>query len=208
MFRAVLTNAWARATRAVALALGAAPALLLASPLGVDATLPHTAPKEAHKADVPEASGSPPKLHGTLVQTHTQVHAALSDAEPTEAGFEALLFDRATGEHRAFDPRLLGLLRQLCAQHAPCRVELVSGFRSPKLNEMMRKKGRHVASHSQHSLGHAVDFRIVPPGSTKGIDPRLLEKEIRALSWDGGVGVYPLATDWFVHADVGRNRRW
>jgi uncharacterized protein YcbK (DUF882 family) len=85
---------------------------------------------------------------------------------------------------------------------------LVSGFRSPKLNEMMRKKGRHVASHSQHSLGHAVDFRIVPPGSTKGIDPRLLEKEIRALSWDGGVGVYPLATDWFVHADVGRNRRW
>ena len=87
-------------------------------------------------------------------------------------------------------------------------MELVSGYRSPKLNEMLRKKGHHVASHSQHSLGHACDFRIVPEGARVGIDPRVLEKEIRALGWQGGVGVYPTAGDWFVHADVGANRRW
>ena len=40
------------------------------------------------------------------------------------------------------------------------------------------------------------------------IDPRVVEGEIRALGWDGGVGVYPTHDDWFVHADVGRNRRW
>jgi uncharacterized protein YcbK (DUF882 family) len=84
----------------------------------------------------------------------------------------------------------------------------VSGYRSAKLNESMRKKGHHVASHSQHSLGHAVDFRIVPGGEIKGVDPRVLEKEIRDLGWEGGVGVYTISSDWFVHADVGKNRRW
>jgi uncharacterized protein YcbK (DUF882 family) len=73
---------------------------------------------------------------------------------------------------------------------------------------MLRKKGHQVASHSQHSLGHAVDFRVVLPGETKGIDPRTLEKEIRGLGWDGGVGVYTGSGDWFVHADVGKNRHW
>jgi uncharacterized protein YcbK (DUF882 family) len=91
---------------------------------------------------------------------------------------------------------------------APPRIELVSGYRSPKLNEILRKKGHHVASHSQHSKGHACDFRIVPQGATKALDPRVVEKEIRALGWDGGVGVYPTQGDWFVHADVGPNRRW
>jgi uncharacterized protein YcbK (DUF882 family) len=73
---------------------------------------------------------------------------------------------------------------------------------------MLRKKGHNVASHSQHSLGHAVDFRIVPPGDEKGIDPYTLEREIRELGWVGGVGTYPSKSDWFVHADVGPHRRW
>jgi uncharacterized protein YcbK (DUF882 family) len=88
------------------------------------------------------------------------------------------------------------------------RIEIVSGYRSEKLNEMLRKKGHHVASKSQHSLGHAVDFRIVLPGAEKGIDPRQLERDIRGLGWQGGVGVYLLEGDWFVHADVGPQRGW
>ncbi len=40
------------------------------------------------------------------------------------------------------------------------------------------------------------------------MDPRAIEQEIRGLGWDGGVGVYLLSTDRFVHADVGPNRRW
>ncbi len=102
----------------------------------------------------------------------------------------------------------MGLLRQLAAKHPGSRIELVSGYRSWKLNEMLRKKGHHVASHSQHSLGHACDFRIVPPGAERALDPLVVEKEIRDLGWQGGVGVYPTTADWFVHADVGANRRW
>jgi uncharacterized protein YcbK (DUF882 family) len=151
-------------------------------------------------------------LVATLVQTHTDERVLLDEAEPSGERFAALLADRVTGASRAMDPRLLDLLRRLGTMHqtelGSPRIELVSGYRSPKLNEMMRKKGHHVASHSQHSLGHAVDFRVVLPGETKGIDPRTLEREIRGLGWDGGVGVYTLKDDWFVHCDVGPRRTW
>ncbi len=148
-------------------------------------------------------------LLGTLVQTHTDERVPLDALSPSNARFASLLSDRVTGERHDFDPRLLGLLRALGKKHPLARFELVSGYRSPKLNEMMRKKGHHVASHSQHSLGHAVDFRVVLPDAERGIDPRILEREIRDLGWEGGVGVYTaISSDWFVHADVGRNRRW
>jgi uncharacterized protein YcbK (DUF882 family) len=153
-------------------------------------------------------AGDDPPLLATLAQVHTGEHVPLDDTTPTQARFSALLSDRATGDAHDLDEHLLGLLRQLAAKHPGSRIELVSGYRSWKLNEMLRKKGHHVASHSQHSLGHACDFRIVPPGAERALDPLVVEKEIRDLGWQGGVGVYPTTADWFVHADVGANRRW
>jgi uncharacterized protein YcbK (DUF882 family) len=149
-----------------------------------------------------------PELLATLVQVHTGERAALDADTPTQDRFDTMLEDRATGEKHGLDEHLLGLLRQLAARHPGSRIELVSGYRSWKLNEMLRKKGHHVASHSQHSLGHACDFRIIPPGADEGLDPRVIEREIRALGWEGGVGTYPTKGDWFVHADVGRKREW
>lgn len=188
----------------------AAFAALVVSPSGVDARVE----RGMGLANKKEAAGPRTSVHeahpllATLVQTHTDERVVLDEASPSNERFSALLADRVTGERHAFDPRLLELLRALAKKYPASRIELVSGYRSPKLNEMMRKKGHHVASHSQHSLGHAVDFRIVPAGADRGLDPRALEKEIRDLGWDGGVGVYPLSSDWFVHADVGKNRRW
>lgn len=217
-----------RATVALVASLAAA---CVSSPAGVDAKLPSSSGLASKKA-VPSAAASPLALPplpapglpvtpspetetlgvhpllATLVQTHTDERVPLDEVNPTQERFSALLADRVTGEKHPFDPKLLELLRALARRHPAARIELVSGYRSPKLNEMMRKKGRHVASHSQHSLGHAVDFRIVPGGDTRGIDPRLLEKEVRDLGWEGGVGVYTTASDWFVHCDVGRLRRW
>jgi uncharacterized protein YcbK (DUF882 family) len=149
-----------------------------------------------------------PPLLATLDQVHTGEHVPLDEQTPTQARFDTLLSDRVTGDQKELDARLLGLLRQLASHHPGARIELVSGYRSWKLNEMLRKKGHHVASHSQHSLGHACDFRIVPPDAGVALDPRVVEREIRDLGWDGGVGVYPTTADWFVHADVGRERRW
>ncbi|MDB5215063.1 MAG: putative exported protein [Myxococcaceae bacterium] len=192
--------------------LSSAPAVLVASPSGVDARVEHgsgLASKKATAVAVDVAPAPEPlPLLATLVQTHTDERVPLDDALPTPERFAALLADRVTGERHAFDPRLLELLRALARSHPGARIELVSGYRSAKLNEAMRKKGHHVASHSQHSLGHACDFRIVLPGEPRGLDPRTLEKEIRDQGWTGGVGVYPLSSDWFVHADVGPLRRW
>ncbi len=155
-----------------------------------------------------KAAEQSPSLFATLVQVHTGEHVALGDDGPTRARFDQLLADRTTGELRVLDPRLLDLLRGLAQQMPGARIELVSGFRSPKLNERLRKKGHNVASHSQHSLGQAVDFRIVPEGDVEPIDPLAIEKLVRDLGWEGGVGVYPIKSDRFVHADVGPMRRW
>ncbi len=216
-----------RLAAGLAAALGAA---LVTSAVGVDATVSRSsglASKKAARVAIEAADTTnagellegdpstafvapvaPPSLLGTLVQTHTDERVPLDDRSPTPERFARLLADRVTGERKEFDPRLLELLRSLGRRHPGARFELVSGYRSPKLNEMMRKKGRHVASHSQHSLGHAVDFRLVVEPQTRGMDPRDLEKEIRDLGWQGGVGVYTSKSDWFVHADVGKLRRW
>ena len=79
------------------------------------------------------------------------------------------------------------------------RVEVVSGYRSDKLNEGLRKKGRHVARHSQHVLGNAIDYRLV------GVDALRLHQWVLA-SHHGGVGFYPV--NQFVHVDAGPPRRW
>ncbi len=187
-------------------------ASLSASTLAADPALPEAsvshgegrATKKGPATDEPDAW----PLLATLDQVHTGERVALDPLSPSQARFDELVADRVTGDKHPLDERLLLLLRALAAEHPGSRIELVSGYRSPKLNEMLRKKGHHVASHSQHSLGHACDFRIVPPGHELALDPRVVEGEIRALGWDGGVGVYPTHDDWFVHADVGRNRRW
>lgn len=199
---------------AAVLSLTVARSLAVASPpvsLSAAAYAPnaaYTLNRKQAPSDAAEESKSETCPLATLYETHTEERLLVSCDEPSQERFAELLRDRTVGEARDFDPRLLGLLRSLIEKHPGARVELVSGYRSPKRNEMMRKKGRHVASHSQHSLGHAVDFRIVPSGAERGIHPRELEKEIRGLGWKGGVGVYTLTTDWFVHADVGKERRW
>ena len=103
----------------------------------------------------------------TLFNVHTgEAVAALERRAELSTRFSDVLADRVTGSRIELDPRLLELLRQIALRNPGVRIELVSGYRSPKLNEMLRKKGHRVASHSQHSLGHAVDFRII------GLTPR------------------------------------
>ena len=79
------------------------------------------------------------------------------------------------------------------------RIEVVSGYRSPKLNESLRKKGHQVASESQHTHGAALDFRVV------GVPAEALAQAAGELHV-GGIGTYRESD--FVHLDTGRPRRW
>ncbi|MBI5536105.1 MAG: DUF882 domain-containing protein [Deltaproteobacteria bacterium] len=148
-----------------------------------------------------EAAQPLPTL-GTLFNTHSGEAVPLSAEEPSPERFATFLEDRVTGSSTAIDPVLLGLLRKLAKDRPPARIDIVSGYRSWKLNEQLRKKGRRVASHSQHSLGNAVDFRI------EGMTTKQLREAIEDGGWNGGIGYYPNANDRFVHADAGPKRHW
>jgi hypothetical protein len=156
-----------------------------------------SAADEASDDDSPQVA-----TWATLFNVHTGEAMPLSASEPTHDRFCDSLSDRTTASRLVLDPRLLELLRQIAIRNPGARLELVSGYRSPKLNEMLRKKGHRVAMHSQHSLGHAVDFRII------GLTPAEMKKEILKVGWEGGIGQYDGPSDLFVHADVGPKREW
>jgi uncharacterized protein YcbK (DUF882 family) len=77
--------------------------------------------------------------------------------------------------------------------------EVISAYRSPATNEMLRDKSSGVARNSQHLLGKAIDLRLT------GVElARLRDAAIEMQR--GGVGYYP--DSGFVHIDTGRVRRW
>ena len=111
-----------------------------------------------------------------------------------------ILRDHRTNEIKRIDPRLLDLLCDIRSQagHDAC-LHVISGYRSPRTNQMLSKRSRSVARKSLHMQGHAVDIRI----------PGLSIARLRKIAVDlgqGGVGYYPRSN--FVHVDIGRVRAW
>ncbi|MEZ4402095.1 MAG: DUF882 domain-containing protein [Kofleriaceae bacterium] len=113
--------------------------------------------------------------------------------------FDRFLRDHFTGEPTTMDPRLIAVLRDAARHFKADRVEIVSGYRAPKYNLMLRKKGHEVARDSQHTHGNAVDFRI-PGVSTEALHAWAVSRKL------GGVGIYRRSQ--FVHMDTGRVRYW
>lgn len=110
-----------------------------------------------------------------------------------------LLRDFRTGEIHPIDTGLLDLLFELQTQTGGDVYEIISGYRSPKTNAMLRKKGGGVAKRSYHMRGMALDVRL------RGVDTAQLRKAALAMK-AGGVGYYPKSD--FIHVDTGRVRFW
>jgi Bacterial protein of unknown function (DUF882) len=115
------------------------------------------------------------------------------------ACFCPFLRDHYTNQAAHMDMRLIGVLERVAGRFSAKRIEVVSGYRSPKYNLMLRKKGHQVARHSQHMEGNAVDFRI------RGIATRDILHYVKGMRL-GGVGFYPHSQ--FVHTDTGPVRYW
>ncbi|MDP3895589.1 MAG: DUF882 domain-containing protein [Mesorhizobium sp.] len=112
------------------------------------------------------------------------------------------LRDWRRNEPTKMDPRLFDLVWEVYrATGASGYINVVSAYRSPATNSMLRKRGRGVAQKSQHMLGKAMDFFI--PG-VKLKDLRYAGLRIQG----GGVGFYPTSGSPFVHLDVGNVRHW
>ncbi len=106
---------------------------------------------------------------------------------------------RWTGRRTAMAPELLRWVVEAALHFGAREVHIVSAFRHPKFNEMLRKKGRQVARRSNHRLGKAVDFNLVGVA----VDRLVAYLKRRKL---GGIGRYPHSK--FVHLDTGRYRTW
>ncbi|MBL4785055.1 MAG: DUF882 domain-containing protein [Cohaesibacteraceae bacterium] len=80
-------------------------------------------------------------------------------------------------------------------------IHLVSGYRSPATNKMLRSRNKVVAKNSLHTQGKAMDFYI----------PGVSAQKLRNLGLQlhlGGVGHYPRSKNPFVHIDTGTVRHW
>ncbi len=125
------------------------------------------------------------------------------DGEYIESALEEInrfLADFRTGDVAVIDPKLLDLIYEIRESlESDGTYEVISAYRSPKTNKMLRSSSRSVAKNSQHLLGTAIDVRLDDVPTKKLRDAALAMKK-------GGVGYHRISN--FVHIDTGRVRRW
>lgn len=110
------------------------------------------------------------------------------------------LRDFRTGDAANMDPAVFDILFDIQIESASTGTyHIISAYRSPATNEMLRDKSSSVAKNSQHLLGKAIDVRLTD------IDTAEL-RDVALLLQRGGVGYYEKSD--FVHVDTGRVRRW
>ena len=98
------------------------------------------------------------------------------------------------------DPGLLEILHRIQQETGSNGTfEVISAYRSPETNEMLRSRSNGVAKNSQHLHGKAIDIRL------SDVETNTVHKVALALK-AGGVGYYRNSD--FVHIDTGRVRHW
>jgi uncharacterized protein YcbK (DUF882 family) len=142
----------------------------------------------------------------SFVSTHTGESLAVSYFQagsyvtPALEQVARVLRDHRTGSIHAIDPALLDILHDLrVLADRDDTFQVISGYRSPKTNDLLRTRSGGVASRSLHMDGKAIDVRLT------GFSTKKLHQ--LALSMKrGGVGFY--AASDFIHVDTGRVRFW
>ena len=116
------------------------------------------------------------------------------------AEIDYIMRDHRTGEIKSIDPRLLDLLDSIKKKVGVKQpFHIISGYRSPETNAILRKRDKGVACKSLHMKGEAVDIRL----------PDMELSTLREVTMGlrrGGVGYYPKSD--FIHVDLGRLRHW
>lgn len=112
------------------------------------------------------------------------------------------LRDWRSQEQTTMDRRLFDILWEVYRDvDGKKPINIISSYRSPATNSMLRRRSSGVARNSQHVLGHAIDFFI----------PEVPLEQIRYAGLRqqrGGVGFYPTSGSPFVHLDTGSVRHW
>jgi uncharacterized protein YcbK (DUF882 family) len=156
----------------------------------------------------PETASASVPVPREVAFVHTHTHERLSVTyfaggaydEESLAALNWFLRDHRTGDQHPIDPALFDILHELrLATGAASPYQVISGYRSPRTNSMLRERSSGVASGSLHLQGRAIDVRLSDVSTAA-----LRDAAIRLGR--GGVGYY--ASSDFVHIDTGRVRRW
>ena len=140
-----------------------------------------------------------------LINTHTQEEFRL---QPFGSNFPStvrnhlysFLRDHRTGDVHPIDLRLMEILQQIQKKTgSKGAYEVISAYRSPRTNHLLRGKSSGVAKNSLHVTGRAIDIRLTD------LPTRHLRDVAISLK-AGGVGYYPSSD--FVHIDTGKVRTW
>lgn len=141
-----------------------------------------------------------------LLQLHTDEHlrvtywAGGTFDDDALVQINHLLRDHRTGEKHPIDTGLLDLLHRVQLKLGRAReIHVISGYRSPRTNSLLRQASGGVAKRSLHMQGQAIDIRI------PGVATETVYAAARELK-GGGVGLYRKSR--FVHLDTGRVRTW
>ena len=111
-----------------------------------------------------------------------------------------LLRDWRVSEPAKMDPRLFDILWEVYRESGSREpIHVISAYRSPATNSMLRRASGGVAENSQHIAGKAMDIRL------PDVDTARLREIAMRLQY-GGVGFY--SSSKFVHVDTGSVRAW
>ena len=91
----------------------------------------------------------------------------------------------------------LKICETLLGSDGELEVDITSGYRTKKTNEILRQNSSKVAKNSMHLIGRAIDFKV------RNRSIQNLEEVAKKIT-PGGLGVY----SGFIHIDTGPYRRW
>ncbi len=200
----------------LAAALGLAVVVLMTAPTRVRAEAAATATVAAKKDQrlaekasrpararrrSPRPVGAPPPRLVNLYNTWTHEHLAVAAEKPAVPlpVVDRFLRCHFTNQPTDMADQLLGTVIAAANHFSADSIEVVSGFRHPKYNLMLRKKGHEVARDSQHTHGTAIDFRL-PGVATDVLHRWAIGRRL------GGVGLYK--DSGFIHMDTEPIRTW
>jgi uncharacterized protein YcbK (DUF882 family) len=110
--------------------------------------------------------------------------------------------DWRLNEPTKMDPKLFDIVWEVYRESGSKQpIDVLSGYRSPQTNAMLRRRSRQVAKSSQHMQGKAIDAHFVDV-STATI------RDVAMRMQAGGVGFYPTGATPWVHIDSGSVRYW
>ena len=110
--------------------------------------------------------------------------------------------DWRLNEPTKMDPKLFDIIWEVYRESGSREpIDVLSGYRSPQTNAMLRRRSRQVAEHSQHMQGKAIDAHFVDVSTAR-------IRDIAMRMQEGGTGFYPSGMTPWVHIDSGDIRYW